>query len=110
MKRKKVAVAAMAMTAMPPTTPPTMAPMGGEEEGVEGAGFEVAGLLEVLVGVVMTGRGLEFVITAAGLNLAQWEENEVMLVILPAVGDTMKKVSRSVVSLGAAQAGRVKPL
>jgi hypothetical protein len=78
--RKKMTVAAIAMTAMPPTTPPTMAPMGGEEEGVEGAELETAGLLEVLdeeeilgvgVEVVMPGREIEVVIAAPGLNLAQ---------------------------------------
>lgn len=98
-KRKKMAVAAMAMTARPPTTPPTMAPIGVEGEGDSAAGLEVAGLLEVLVEeeslgvgveVVTPGRGIEVVIAAPDLNLAQWEENEDILVILPAVGDTMK--------------------
>jgi hypothetical protein len=54
--------------------------MGGEEEGVEGAKLETAGLLEVLdeeeilgvgVEVVMPGREIEVVIAAPGLNLAQ---------------------------------------
>jgi hypothetical protein len=98
-KKKKMAVATMAMIARPPTTPPIMGPMGVEGEGDGGAGLEAAGLLEVLeeeetlgvgVEVVMPGRGVEVVITAPDLNLAQWQEKEDMLVILPAVGDTMK--------------------
>jgi hypothetical protein len=82
--------------------------MGGEEEGVGGAGLEAAGLLDVLeeeealgvgVEVVTPGRELDVVIAAPGLNLAQWKEKENTLVILPAVGDTMKKVLESIVSV-----------
>lgn len=62
-----------------------MAPIGVEGEGGGGAELEAAGLLEVLeeedslgvgVEVVMPGRGVEVVIAAPDLNLAQWEDNQ----------------------------------